>query len=52
MGSGLAGITLVNIALEAQSPSACAQGVPAGATVNLSLLIRAVGNALNGCAPT
>lgn len=43
-------VTLVNIALGALSPSACAQGVPGGATVDIALLIRAVGNALGGCA--
>ena len=42
-------VTLVNIALDALSPSACAEGIPGGATVDIALLIRAVGNALNGC---
>ena len=43
-------ITLINIALGTLAPSACAQGIPAGASVDISMLIRAVGNALNGCA--
>jgi len=42
-------ITLVNIALGTAQPSACPNGVPAGATVDVSLIIEAVDNALNGC---
>jgi cysteine-rich repeat protein len=42
-------ITLVNIALGEAHPSACSRGVPAGTTVDVSLIIRAVNNALNGC---
>ena len=42
-------VTLVNIALEAMPPSACAEGIPGGATVDIALLVRAVGNALDGC---
>jgi hypothetical protein len=42
-------ITLVNIALGSAQPSACAHGVPAGATVDIALIIQAVNNTLNGC---
>lgn len=42
-------ITLVNIALDKQSPSACTPGIPAGESVDIALLVRAVGNALRGC---
>jgi len=42
-------ITLVGIALGQREPSACPDGIPAGASVNIALLVRAVGNALNGC---
>ncbi len=44
-------ITLVNIALGTLSPSACALGVPAGESVDIALIIRAVRNALDGCSP-
>jgi hypothetical protein len=43
-------ITLVGIALETLPQSACMQGVPSGAPVDIALLVRAVGNALTGCA--
>lgn len=43
-------ITLVSIALGIQAPSTCADGVPAGATVDIALIVGAVGHALNGCA--
>ena len=43
-------ITLVNIALGTAPPSACADGVPHGAAVDIALIIRAVNNTLNGCA--
>ena len=42
-------ITLVNIALGNAQPSACPHGVPNGAEVDITLIIRAVNNALNGC---
>jgi hypothetical protein len=43
-------IRLVNIALGSQPSSACPVGIPAGATVDIAFLVRAVNNALNGCA--
>ncbi len=43
-------ITLVNIAL-GNAQQTCVDGVPVGDTVNVSLIVRAVGNALNGCQP-
>ena len=43
-------ITLVNIALGNAQPSACAHGVPSGADVDVTMIIQAVNNALNGCA--
>lgn len=42
-------ITLVNIALGNADNSACPHGILAGATVDVSLIIQAVNNALNGC---
>jgi hypothetical protein len=42
-------ITLVNIALGTTQPSACADGLPDAADVNIALIIQAVNNALNGC---
>jgi len=42
-------INLVNIALGNAAPSACANGTPAGATIDVALLVRAVSNALSGC---
>ncbi len=42
-------ITLVNIALGNADASACARGIPTGVTVDLSLIVRAVNNALTGC---
>ncbi|MGH7788485.1 MAG: Ig domain-containing protein [Candidatus Binatia bacterium] len=45
-------ITLVGIALGQHEPSACALGIPSGESVNITLLVRSVGNALNGCATT
>jgi len=44
-------ITLVNIALGSVQPSACPDGVPSGDAVNISLILTAVNNALNGCSP-
>jgi hypothetical protein len=41
--------TLVNIALGDAQPSACPDGVPSGAGVNIALIIQAVTNALNSC---
>src|SRR5205814_192038 len=43
-------VTLVNIALGNAQPSACPHGIPSGADVNIALLVKAVNNALNGCA--
>ena len=40
---------LAFLALGTLPPSACARGVPAGAPVNVVLIVRAVVNALNGC---
>jgi hypothetical protein len=42
-------ITLVNITLGNADPSACAPGVPSGVEVNITLIVQAVNNALNGC---
>jgi len=42
-------LTLVNIALGNAQPSACPDGVPNGADVNIVLILTAVNNALNGC---
>ena len=42
-------ITLVNIALGTAQPSACPDGVPSGAQVDIALIIQAVNAALNGC---
>jgi hypothetical protein len=43
-------LTLVNIALgKAQPSAACPHGVPSGADVDITLIIRAVNNALGGC---
>jgi hypothetical protein len=44
-------INLVNIALGAQTESACPNGIPSGAEVTVALIIQAVNNALSGCAP-
>jgi hypothetical protein len=43
-------ITLANIVLGSSDPSACTQGIPAGVSVDISLLVRAVKSALSGCA--
>jgi hypothetical protein len=42
-------ITLVNIALGTAPPSACLQGIPSGGQVDVTMIVRAVNNALNGC---
>ena len=42
-------MTIVNIALGPAGPSACANGVPTGAAINVALIIQAVNNALTGC---
>jgi hypothetical protein len=42
-------ITLVNIALGETPASACAAGLRGGATVDVTLIIQAVNNALGGC---
>lgn len=42
-------ITLVNIVLGNLLPSACANGIPNGTQVDISLIIRAVNNALGTC---
>lgn len=44
-------IRLVNIALGAMAPAECPRGIPGGGSMDIGLLIRAVGNALNGCVP-
>jgi hypothetical protein len=44
-------VTMVGIALETLAPSACAEGLPAGVSMNVALLVRAVDNALGVCAP-
>jgi hypothetical protein len=43
-------VTLVNIALGTEDPSACPQGIPDGAAVEVTLVVQAVNNALVGCA--
>ena len=43
-------IIMVNIALGNAQSSACPNGVPTGATVDITLIIEAVSNSLNGCA--
>jgi hypothetical protein len=43
-------VTLVNVALGSEQPSACLHGVPSGAEVDVALLVQAVKNALLGCA--
>jgi hypothetical protein len=42
-------ITLVNIALGSAGVSACPQGIPGGTTVDVTLIITAVNNALGAC---
>jgi hypothetical protein len=42
-------LTLVNIALGNAQPSACPQGIPRGAEVDVALILQAVNNALSGC---
>jgi CSLREA domain-containing protein len=42
-------ITLVNITLGNTTDAACPNGIPSGAEVNITLIIKAVNNALNGC---
>jgi len=42
-------VTLVNVALGSAQPSACAQGIPDGAVVDIALLVQAVINTLDGC---
>lgn len=42
-------ITLVNIALGTAPPSACPNGIPVGAEVDIALIIEAVNNALSSC---
>lgn len=42
-------IILVNIALGSTQLSACPDGIPSGAVVNVALIIQAVNNALYGC---
>lgn len=42
-------ITLVDIALRNAEPSACPDGIPSGAEVNVALILQAVNRALNGC---
>ncbi len=45
-------ITLVNIALGDAQASSCARGIANVAQVGIALIVEAIGNALNGCAPT
>jgi hypothetical protein len=42
-------IILVNIALGNAQPSACLNGIPVGAEVDITLIIQAVNSALTGC---
>lgn len=42
-------IALVSIALGDAQPSACPDGIPNGAELNIAVLIQAVNSALNGC---
>ncbi|MGD0947272.1 MAG: right-handed parallel beta-helix repeat-containing protein [Candidatus Binatia bacterium] len=42
-------LTMVNIALGTAQTTACPDGVPSGDEVNISLILQAVNNALNGC---
>lgn len=42
-------VVLVNIVLGNAAPSACPEGLPSGASANVSLIIQAVNNALSGC---
>lgn len=42
-------LTLVNIALGTAQAQACPHGIPSGSEVNVTLIIQAVNNALNGC---
>jgi hypothetical protein len=42
-------LTLVNIALGNGQPSACTQGLPSGAAVEIAAILRAANDALNGC---
>jgi hypothetical protein len=44
-------VTLVSIALGAGRPADCPHGIPPGTSVDIALLVRSVGNALNGCPP-
>ncbi|MGD0948927.1 MAG: YncE family protein [Candidatus Binatia bacterium] len=43
-------IILVNIALGTADAPACPNGIPSGGSVDLALIMRAVNNALSGCA--
>ena len=43
--------TLVNITLGDADASACESGIPTGADVNITLIVQAVNNALDGCLP-
>jgi hypothetical protein len=43
------GLTLVNIALGNADATACPNGIPNGAQVDVALILTAVNNALNGC---
>jgi hypothetical protein len=42
-------ITLVTIDLGSAEPSACANGIPSGSSVDITLIIKAVGYALTNC---
>jgi exo-beta-1,3-glucanase (GH17 family) len=45
-------IALANIALGTARPSACTEGIPTNRTVDVTLIIQGVNNALNGCPAT
>ncbi|MGD0950085.1 MAG: hypothetical protein ABSA52_22005 [Candidatus Binatia bacterium] len=42
-------LTMVNIALGNADATACPNGIPSGAQVDVALILTAVNNALNGC---
>jgi hypothetical protein len=45
-------VIMVNMALGTADESACSQGIPSGAPVDVSLIVRAVNNSLTGCPAT
>jgi hypothetical protein len=42
-------LTMVNIALGNADVTACPNGIPSGAQVDVALILTAVNNGLNGC---